>query len=717
MSKLFDDLNDKQREAVTAPLGPVLILAGAGSGKTRALTYRIAYLIGKKMFSPDEILALTFTNKAATEMKRRVQTLLAAGVSGLRGAYRQASDVERKPTQDANRKTIRTAPPYNDIPSITMGTFHSVCVRILRADIEKLKAGRDRNFVIYDSDDQLKLIKQITLEMDLAEEYKPQVFSYFIGQAKNRLTDPMGLDLGKEYFQEKVQQVFEEYQKRLLENNALDFDDLLNVTVQLFQKQKKVLEKYRERFRYILVDEYQDTNHAQYLLLKLLSEKHKNLFVVGDDAQSIYGFRGANMQNILDFKKDYKKATVIKLEQNYRSSQNILDAANVVIKINSGQYEKRLWTENGKGDKVYLYEAQSDFEEGNFVVESLLGQEKNREIHYVDEGFVDGSGDESILAKYMRQAKVSAPSRAKKFYFGEQPKNLNQTVVLYRTHAQSRAFEEALMNAGIPYQIVGGIRFYERKEIKDVLAYLRLVTNGRDLVGLSRVINEPRRGIGLKSFGIIKKLLKKFKFDFARLYKNLEQLELSAKALDGAERFFRVMSEAGQIEKEKNILDLMDHILLKSGFKEGLLDGSEEGEARWENVEELYNVAAKYKNRPWQEGLHLFLEEAALMSDLDQVDDEENRLTLMTLHSAKGLEFDRVFFVGLEEGLLPHSRSIANPEELSEEIRLAYVGMTRARKQLYLSFARSRQVYGETRRSVPSRVLKVIPKKLIQKLN
>lgn len=683
MAGLLQDLNEKQREAVTAPLGPVLILAGAGSGKTRALTYRLAWLLEQGWFRPEEILALTFTNKAAEEMKHRVQALL---------GDRRPETGDRTPTSGLR---------------VTMGTFHSVCARILRKEFSP-------NFIIYDEEDRLKVIKQILLEQGLGDEFRPQVFGYYISQAKNRLLHPQDLELGREFFQQVLDEVYELYQGRLSDSNALDFDDLLAVTARLFRSRPRLLKKYQTRFQYVLVDEYQDTNHAQYILLKLLTEEHRNIFVVGDDAQSIYGFRGANLRNLLDFKKDYPEARVIMLERNYRSTQNILDAANQIIRLNPFQYEKNLWTKNSKGEKVFLFAAESELEEAEFVVNRIMNQELRIKQGGSEPVYVNYE-QSSILEKFMKSRKVeSRVIHNSNFVI---PDNLREQVILYRTHAQSRAFEEALMTSGIPYQIIGGVKFYERREIKDTLAYLRLVFNPKDLVSLARVVNLPARGIGSKAFSQLSAAFKKYQFSFKRLHNNLSKLNLPDKTLSGASRFFGLMLEAGHLPERKNILELADLLLNRSGYKEALLDGSEEGFLRWDNIEELLNVAGKYRQLPWRFGLGQFLEEVALMTDLDRMEEAANRLTLMTLHSAKGLEFDRVFLVGLEEGLLPHSRSLNEPEELAEEIRLAYVGMTRARKNLFLSWAKRRSHFGELRPGIPSRVIKAIPEKLIQRLS
>ncbi len=723
---ILKNLNDRQREAVTAPPGPVLVLAGAGSGKTRVLTYRIAYLLSpsggspegrqKPHFRPEEILALTFTNKAAGEMRGRI--------GGIRG--------------------------IGDIGRLTAGTFHAVCARWLREFIEQLNRGYTRSFVIYDTDDQQRLLKQITLELGVSENFRPQIFGYYISAAKNKLLRTRDLALDNSYFQETLAQVEELYIERLRENNALDFDDLLKLTCELLQGHRKILEKLQKRFRYILVDEYQDTNHAQYVLLKLLTAAHRNLFVVGDDAQSIYGFRGANMQNILNFKKDYPRARVIMLEQNYRSTQAILDAAHKVIALNPRQYEKKLWTDSKGGEKVSLYEAADEYDEAEFVLERIMnaapsplspstggegkgGGKEEKEIVYEPE-------ETPILNKFMN-AKWTRPSRFHIPYSSFSiPDNLSEIVILYRTHAQSRPFEEALLSASVPYQIVGGIKFYERREVKDVLAYLRLVANPRDLVSLARVINVPARGIGNANLKLINQGLAKFDFNHERLLNNIDKLELSPRAVAGAREFFELLSlpvspspnpsHQGRGSKRENsspfdgggregvnLLDIIDFMLSRSGYRQELLKEGEEGLARLENIEQLVDVAAKYKHLPWRGGLPQFLEEVALMTDLDTAEEGGNKLTLMTLHSAKGLEFEKVFFVGLEEGLLPHSRSLNSPEEVAEEIRLAYVGITRAKQNLYLSYARQRQVYGEYKRAIPSRILKAIPKRLLRKLN
>jgi len=681
MADLLASLNKAQRKAVTEALGPVLVLAGAGSGKTRVLIFRVAYLLQKKMFRPEDLLVLTFTNKAAGEMKERINRIL-------------------------NMEF-----PHSNL---AMGTFHSVCARLLRTEIENLNKGYDKYFVIYDTDDQIRLLQQIVLELGMQEHFRPQVFAYYISQAKNRLIKPGDLDIDS-YLENSVTKVYDLYQKRLRVSNALDFDDLLLLTCELFLTKPRILKKYQERFRYILVDEYQDTNHAQYVMLNRLAAGHQNLFVVGDDAQSIYGFRGANMQNILDFQNDYPKAKIIKLEQNYRSSQPILDVASAVIKLNPARYEKKLWTENRIGEKVGLYEAWDEVDESRFVVSRILNIESG--MSNIEEPFYESEEDTPILNKFFKRAGPRKPSFQIPYSKFEIPQNLSDFVILYRTHAQSRPFEEVLLSAGVPYQIVGGIKFYERKEIKDIISYLRLVQNPRDLVSLSRVINVPARGVGQVNFREINKVLPKYKYNYERVFNNLDDLSLTSRALGGVKEFFRIFIDAGDLPEEENLVNLMHFILARSGYKESLLKLGEEGQTRLENIEELFNVAAKYKRSPWAEGLSAFLEEVVLMTDLDRADDQGNKLTLMTLHSAKGLEFENVFFVGLEEGLLPHSRSLLSPEEIAEEIRLAYVGITRAKRYLYLSYARTRTTFGELKKTMPSRIIKAIPAKLLNKIS
>jgi DNA helicase-2/ATP-dependent DNA helicase PcrA len=656
-------LNDAQLAAVTAPLGPVLILAGAGSGKTRALTLRIVYLIKKLGLHPANILAVTFTNKAAGEMKERMGKLL--------------------------EKT--------EIP--VMGTFHSLGVRIIREQAQHL--GVDKNFVIYDDDDQESLIKDILMEMKIdPTKFKPSMFAHIIDRAKNNLEEPDDIEPGEKAFNEKARQVYATYQKRLAENNAVDFGDLIVKPVKLFQEHPDILEAYQDRWQYILIDEYQDTNYAQYLMSKLLAAKYRNIFVVGDDAQAIYGFRGANLQNILDFEKDYPEAFVVKLEQNYRSTSHILSIAEKIIALSPRQHKKALWTDNKTGEKPTLYRAEDEMAEAWFVAKKIIDhQDGEPEGLKYDYSNGDGSGEESILSRIMRKSQTRVLPKLKN------RTGLNNYAVLYRTHVQSRALEEMLIEGGIPYQIVGGLKFYERREIKDLIAYLRLILNPHDIIGIKRVINVPARGIGAKSFSLLKDVLVEKNDD------GLAKLMVEKPAI---KHFFETMDTLRNLDEQGTLLEVLGAVLRMTGYENYLRDGSEEGESRFENVQELFNVAATFNHLPWKDGLVKFLEEVALMTTADEVDPNAPKVTLMTLHQAKGLEFDIVFFVGLEEGILPHSRSVAEPKEIAEEVRLAYVGVTRARKHLYLVHAMTRKQYGSRNMSLPSRFLKAIPMEMLQ---
>jgi DNA helicase-2/ATP-dependent DNA helicase PcrA len=689
----LSSLNDKQKEAVTAPLGPVLVLAGPGSGKTKTLTHRIAYIIEKKLVPPANILALTFTNKAAKEMRSRVASLLAR--------FKNATE------------------------SLTMGTFHSVCAKILRHEISAL--GYASDFVIFDTDDQQKVLREILEDLRIdSKRMPPSLFGALISRGKNLLQLPADLNLGLESpMREKLAEVYARYQDTLYRQNALDFDDLLLLTVKTFENFPKVLAKYQKKFSYVLVDEYQDTNAVQYRLLSLLAV-HRNIFVVGDDAQSIYKFRGSDITNILNFEKDYPEGLALKLEQNYRSTKNILDAAQKVIEMNPEQKPKTLWTQNVQGEKIILTCEEDERAEAEFVARNIVKLATNQPeggLEYEKEH--DDRDDDkpksfSILDRFIKAKKMQAqyPSSFGRALVPQLPKkheSLKEFCILYRTHAQSRALEEVMIEASIPYQIVGGLKFYERKEIKDLLAYLRLTINFRDLVSLRRVINEPPRGIGDKSYSVIRDFIlnlggrekelstKDFRAVFA-------EVKIQPKAWQSAQEFFRLIEEFSDFGEKFTLPELMKLILKKTGYEKYLRDGSEKGESRWENAEELINVAHKFGNTGWREALTEFLEEVALLSELDQKDESKDAVTLMTLHSAKGLEFDNVFFVGLEEGILPHSRSLIDPEELSEEIRLAYVGLTRARKRLFLVYTHSRRVFGNVQQNQPSRILKVLPR-------
>jgi DNA helicase-2/ATP-dependent DNA helicase PcrA len=700
----LSSLNDKQQEAVTAPLGPVLVLAGPGSGKTKTLTHRIAYIIEKRMVKPDNILALTFTNKAAKEMRSRVAGLLAR--------FKNAAE------------------------SLTMGTFHSVCARILRHEIAVL--GYASDFMIFDTEDQQKVLREILEDLRIdSKKMPPSLFGALISRAKNLLQLPADLNLGLESpMRERLAEVYARYQDALYRQNALDFDDLLLLTVKIFENFPKVLAKYQKKFTYILVDEYQDTNPVQYRLLSLLAvhlasarpsaETGRNIFVVGDDAQSIYKFRGSDITNILNFEKDYPEGLLVKLEQNYRSTKNILDAAQKVIEMNSEQKAKTLWTQNVPGEKIILTCEEDERAEAEFVarwIVKLATNEPDGELEYEsehDEYDEDKPKIFSILDRFIKAKKLQAKysssfGRALVPQLPKKHESLKEFCILYRTHAQSRALEEVMIEASIPYQIVGGLKFYERKEIKDLLGYLRLTLNFRDLVSLRRVINEPPRGIGDKSYSVIRDFIlnlggrekelsiKDFRISFA-------DVKIQPKAWAAAQEFFRLIEEFSEFSEKFTLPELMKLILKKTGYEKYLRDGSEKGETRWENALELINVAHKFGNTGWQQALQEFLEEVALISEIDQKDESKDAVTLMTLHSAKGLEFDNVFFVGLEEGILPHSRSLIDPEELSEEIRLAYVGLTRARKRLFLVYTHSRRVFGNVQTSQPSRILRVLPR-------
>ncbi|MFZ5982321.1 MAG: ATP-dependent helicase, partial [Patescibacteria group bacterium] len=565
----------------------------------------------------------------------------------------------------------------------TVGTFHSICVRILRREIEVL--GYDKNFNILDSQDQLSLIKKVMKEMEInVDQFKPQAMLGMISKIKNELEAPEEFErrVGS-YFEETVLKIYKNYQKRLKENNALDFDDLLMQTVKLFQSFPKILEKYQKFFQYILVDEYQDTNRAQYLLVKMLGEKHKNICVVGDDWQGIYSWRGANIQNILDFEKDYPNAKVVKLEQNYRSTQNILDAAYAVISKNVKRKDKKIWTENGGGNLITSYEARDEKDEAGFIV---------REI-------VRLSRAENLLP--------------------------DDFVILYRTNAQSRIIEEEMLKNSIPYRIIGGVKFYQRKEIKDVLAYLRLVSNFSDEVSLARIINEPKRNIGeatlSKWINLSREIGKdpiscglEFKIQNSKFKTTIQNSKLSESKIESLVSFCEFVIRAKEKLYKTKLANFIDWIIKESGYEKTLLDGTDEGETRLENVRELLTVAKKFNEDSSEESLRIFLEEVALQSDTDDIDQKNEAVHLMTLHSAKGLEFKYVFIAGLEEGILPHSRSLLSEEEMEEERRLMYVGITRAEEKVYLLFTSERNIYGSTQVNMPSRFFSDIPSHLLE---
>lgn len=635
---IYDTLNPKQKEAVLHTDGPLLILAGAGSGKTRVLTHRIAYLIDECGVNPWNIMAITFTNKAAGEMRERVDNLVGFGAE-----------------------------------SIWVSTFHSSCVRILRRHIENL--GYTTSFSIYDSDDQKTLMRQVfkTLDID-TKQFKERSVLSAISSAKDKLIPPEEflLNAGGDFREKKTGEIYKEYQKQLKKNNALDFDDLIVKTVELFQNNPQILDYYQERFRYIMVDEYQDTNMAQFKLVSLLASKYRNLCVVGDDDQSIYRFRGADIQNILSFENTFPGTMVIKLEQNYRSTQNILDAANEVIRHNFGRKDKTLWTANGEGDKILFKQFDTAKDEADFVVRQIR-----------DSGY-----------SYQDQA------------------------VLYRTNAQSRLLEERCIFYNVPYRLVGGVNFYQRKEIKDILAYLKTIANGVDDLSVIRIINVPKRGIGATTIGRVTAFASEHNMSFYDTLKEAKQIPGIGKAAEKISRFIAQMEvfRAMAYSEEYSMKDLIGHILEDTGYEEELQEEGEiEAQTRLENIEELINKAAAYEEDSEHPTLDEFLEQVALVADIDNVDDTEDRVTLMTLHSAKGLEFPKVYLVGMEDGLFPGMMSIMSGDktEMEEERRLCYVGITRAKKELVLTAARQRMINGETRWSKPSRFINEIPSNLL----
>lgn len=641
MSILLEGLNEKQQQAVLATEGPVLIIAGAGSGKTRALTQRVAYLIQEKGVSPWNILAVTFTNKAANEMKHRIINLLG-----------------------------------DEIELPTVGTFHSICSQILRRYIHLL--GYENQFVIYDTNDQVVLMKQIMKDHHISEkQLNPKAVLGHISQAKNQLMDADDFSMRTHnYFTEKVAELYKPYQSRLAKNQALDFDDLLMKTVDLFRQFPDILDKYQERYRYISVDEYQDTNHAQYTLVKMLAEKYRNICVIGDPDQSIYSWRGANMQNILDFEKDYPEALSIKLEQNYRSTSIILDAAHAVIERNSNRKEKRLWTEREGGEKIRIWTARDERDESIKVAQSIL--------------------------EHVR---------------GSEAPDYREFAVLYRTNAQSRAVEESFMRYGIPYRIVGGVKFYLRKEIKDIIAYLRVIHNPDDSVSLLRIINTPARKIGAKTLETVQVFAAQQNISIYRALERVNEIPGLGSKAETLSKFARLIQHFQQINQEFSAAGVLKHVISESGYRDFLLkDKNPEGEARLQNIQELITVADKYEGLEPGVSLATFLEEIALITDLDSIDDEHNAVTLMTLHSAKGLEFPIVYLTGLEEGIFPHSRSLFEPQELEEERRLMYVGITRAMNHLYMLHAKQRMLFGEFKQNAPSQFLMDIPEELVEGL-
>ena len=636
---IYDTLNPMQKEAVLHTEGPLLILAGAGSGKTRVLTHRVAYLIDEKQVNPWNILAITFTNKAAGEMRERVDQLVGFGAE-----------------------------------SIWVSTFSTTCVRILRRHIEYL--GYNTNFSIYDSDDQKTLMKQVFKAMDVdTKQFKERSVLGTISSAKDKLIGPdeFLLNAGQDFRQRGIGEIYKEYQKRLRKNNALDFDDLIVKTVELFQNNSEILNYYQERFKYIMVDEYQDTNLAQFKLISLLASKYRNLCVVGDDDQSIYRFRGADIGNILSFEETFPGAKVIKLEQNYRSTQNILNAANGVIRHNRGRKDKTLWTANGEGELIRFKQFVTAREEADFVA---------REIR------------DSVYA-YQDQA------------------------VLYRTNAQSRLLEERCIFYNVPYRLVGGVNFYQRKEIKDILAYLKTIANGVDDLSVLRIINVPKRGIGATTMGKVTIFASEHGMSLYDALREARQIPGIGKAAEKIGTFIGQMESfrARAQSEDYTIQDLIEGIMDETGYQQELeAEGEVESQTRLENIEELVNKAVSYEEDSEHSTLDEFLEQVALVADIDNMDESENRVTLMTLHSAKGLEFPKVYLVGLEDGLFPSMMSINSDDktDMEEERRLCYVGITRAKNELVITSARQRMVNGETRYCKPSRFLEEVPGELLE---
>lgn len=637
---IYDTLNSEQKKGVFTTEGPVLLLAGAGSGKTRVLTHRIAYLIDEVGINPYNIMAITFTNKAAGEMKERVDDIVGFG-----------SD------------------------SIWVATFHSTCVRILRRHIDFL--GYDHNFVIYDTDDQKSLVKDICKKLQIdTKMLKERTILSAISSAKDELISPneYSLSAGGDYRKQKIAAVYQEYQAALKKNNALDFDDLIMKTVELFKNNPEVLANYQRRFKYIMVDEYQDTNTAQFELIRLLADAHHNLCVVGDDDQSIYKFRGANIRNILDFEKVYPEAAVIRLEQNYRSTQNVLDAANAVIRNNVGRKAKSLWTDHGEGNKIHFRQFETAYEEAEFVADDIARKKRS--------GVVD---------------------------FGE-------CAILYRTNAQARILEERFVKEGLPYDVVGGVNFYSRKEIKDLLAYLKTIDNGRDDLSVKRIINVPKRGIGQTTISKVQDYADGRGISFFEACEEAEQIVSIGKSASKLKAFVSMILVFRSKAKLYSLEDLMQEILEVTEYVQELeAADEEEAEARIENIDEFVSKIVYYEETHDEPNLSEFLEEVALVADIDKVDDDGNKVLLMTLHSAKGLEFEHVYLTGMEDGVFPGYVSIMadDPGEIEEERRLAYVGITRAKEDLTITCAKARMVRGETQYNAVSRFVKEIPTELL----
>ncbi len=638
MQDILKGLNDKQYEAVINTEGPCLVIAGAGSGKTKVLTHKIAYLIGEKGAKPWDILAITFTNKAANEMKERIANLVG-----------------------------------DDAKDIWMGTFHSICVRILRRFIDRI--GFDSSFIIFDTSDQRTLVKNCMKDLAIDDKlFNDRSVLSEISNAKNEMIEPEQYTARSngDFRKEKIATVYELYQKRLKENNAIDFDDIINYTIKILMENPDVLEYYANKFKYVLVDEYQDTNKAQFTLVTLLASKNGNITVVGDNDQGIYSFRGADISNILNFERDFPGTKIIKLEQNYRCTGNILKAANSVIKNNEVKYKKELWTENEEGNLPNVYQAENEYDEATYIVTQI--EHLKREEYY----------------KY------------------------SDFSILYRMNTQSRAIEDILRRENVPYKIVGGLKFYERKEIKDIIAYLRLIQNSADNLSLKRIINEPKRGIGKTSLDKVEALAEQNETSMYEVIKHADQYGLNRVYLNSRE-FINVIEELKDKKDKIVISELIKTTLKKTGYTKALEEENTiEAENRIENLEEFLTVAIEFEEEYAENSLSQFLEGITLSSDIDNVEEDEDSVTLMTLHSAKGLEFPVVFLVGMEEGIFPGYKSISEPKELEEERRLCYVGITRAKEHLYLTCSKQRTIFGSTSYNPVSRFLKEIPEELLE---
>ena len=638
MQELIEGLNNKQKEAVLETEGPCLVIAGAGSGKTKVLTHKIAYLIAEKNIAPWNILAITFTNKAASEMKERIENLV--------------GDVAK---------------------DIWMGTFHSICVRILRKYIDRI--GFDSSFLIFDTQDQRTLVKECLKALNIDDKmFTDRSVLSEISNAKNEMLEPIqySVKYQADFRKAKIGEIYSLYQKRLKENNALDIDDIINYTIKILTENPDVLEYYTEKFKYVLVDEYQDTNKAQFTLVTILASKYGNITVVGDNDQGIYSFRGADISNILNFEKDFPGTKIIKLEQNYRCTGNILKAANYVIKNNETKYEKKLWTENEDGKLPEIYQGDDEYDEARYIVEQINTLKREEYFKYSDFS------------------------------------------ILYRMNSQSRAIEDILLREDIPYKVIGGLKFYERKEIKDTIAYLRLIANQSDNISLKRIINEPKRGIGKTSLDNIEEISQKAGISMYEVIKHADQYGLNRVFVNSRE-FVELIEDLRNKKEETQISELIKMVLNKSGYTKALeLENTVEAESRLQNLDELLTVAMEFEEEFAENSLNEFLESITLSSDVDNLEESAESVTLMTLHSAKGLEFPVVFLVGMEEGIFPGYKSIGEPKELEEERRLFYVGITRAKQYLYLTCAKHRTIFGSTSYNAISRFVKEIPEELLE---